>query len=329
MSDDLDDLTSKEPQTDRFGFKTLERVTAKMAWGKEAVDFTPWLSENLDRLGGALGLALSLRAVEHPVGRYYLDVLCEDARGRTVIIENQFERTDHDHLGKLLTYASGTRADVIIWVAESFTDEHLGAVAWLNDNTLPGVGFFAVRVEVLQIGAERAPNFEVMARPNEFVQNARTEAAIQAEWNWDAYLQTMGIRPERLEVARRLIVDLENLVAEYELPWQTRFRKGYVGIQRPGGYNVAVVDFYWNAPVRLAFKLPAPPTQLGIQNPYPTLADHWNETEREWGWASLTSETLPDARPAFDLVKPFQPETGPLVVPIGAAIPAAEANHES
>jgi hypothetical protein len=300
---------------DKFGFKTLERVTAKTAWGKEASDFTPWLSENLDRLGGALGLALSLRAIEHAVGRFYLDLLCEDARGRTVIVENQFERTDHDHLGKLLTYAAGTKADVIVWVAESFTDEHLGAIGWLNDNTMPGVGFYAVRVEVLQIGSERAPNFEVMARPNEFVQTARSEAAVQAEWSWDSYADTLRIRPERLQVAHSLVDALERLVAEHELPWQTRFRKGYVAIQRPGGYNVAIVDVYWNSPVRLAFKLPAHPSQIGLANPYDDLPDQWHDSEREWGWGGLTTDRHPDVRLAFELVRPLQPEAGALVVP--------------
>jgi hypothetical protein len=306
--------------TDRFGFKVLERVTAKAAWGREASDFTPWLAENLDRLGGALGLALSLRAVEHPVGRFYLDLLCEDARGRTVIVENQFERTDHDHLGKLLTYASGTEADVIVWVAESFTDEHLGAVAWLNDNTMPGVGFYAVRVEVLQIGSERAPNFEVMARPNEFVQSARSEAAVQAEWTWDAYADTLHIRPERLQAGRLLVEALERLVAESELPWQTRFRKGYVAIQRPGGYNVAVVDLNGSNPVRLAFKLPAPPSALGLVNPYPNLREQWNEDEREWGWGGLSGDDLPDVRPAFEIVRPMQPEAGALTTSATALV---------
>jgi hypothetical protein len=297
---------------DRFGLKWIERVSARDTWGGEATEFTPWLAENLDRLGGALGLALSLRAREHPVGRYSLDLLCEDARGRTVIVENQFERTDHDHLGKLLTYASGTKADVVVWLAESFTDEHLGAVAWLNDSTLPGVGFYAVRLEVIQIGAERAPNFEVLARPIEIIQESRRQAAIHAEWSWEAYQSEMRLRQDRIATAQQLVADLEALVAEHDRPWQTQFRKGYVAIQRPGGYNVAVVDLHWSSPVRLGFKLPAAPETLGLSNPYPQIPSVWNPDEREWGWPNLTPETVPNVRLAFEAVLPYQPESGPL-----------------
>src|SRR5689334_11755789 len=104
----------------RIPLGRLERRPAREAWLHEASEFTPWLADNLDVLGGELGLALTLRSREHKVGRYWLDLLLEDERGRTVVVENQFEGADHDHLGKLLTYASGTRADVVIWIAESF-----------------------------------------------------------------------------------------------------------------------------------------------------------------------------------------------------------------
>lgn len=126
---------------DKYGLGRLERDAARTAWSGEATDFTPWLAEHLDVLGGAVGLALTLRAREHPVGRYSLDLLLEDARERTVIVENQFEQTDHDHLGKLLTYAAGTKADLVIWIAETFTEEHLAALEWLNSSTIEAVGF--------------------------------------------------------------------------------------------------------------------------------------------------------------------------------------------
>src|SRR4051812_10157588 len=96
----------------RFG--RLVKVAAKDGWTHEGSDFTPWLAENLDRLGEAVGLALELRDREHAVGKYWLDLLLEDAQERVVIVENQFGATDHDHLGKLLTYCAGTSADVVI-----------------------------------------------------------------------------------------------------------------------------------------------------------------------------------------------------------------------
>jgi hypothetical protein len=87
-------------------FGELVTVPLREGWPHESQHFTPWLVENLDRLGRALGLGLEFRAKEHPVGRYFLDILAVDSVGRTVAIENQFGPTNHDHLGKLLTYVS-------------------------------------------------------------------------------------------------------------------------------------------------------------------------------------------------------------------------------
>jgi hypothetical protein len=297
--------------TDKQGLGRLERVSARTAWSGEATEFTPWLSENLDVLSAALGLALTLRAREHRVGRYSLDLLLEDARGRTVIVENQFEQTDHDHLGKLMTYAAGTKADIVVWIAETFTNEHIAALEWLNASTIPGGGFFAVQLEVLRIGSERAPHFQVLVRPNEWVQEAHREAAERSEWSWDSYESELHVPYERIEIGRRLLADLEAAVAERELPWQTRFRKGYVAIQRPGGYNVAVVDVYWHGAPRLALKLPESPDRLGLENPYPNLRTSWGAAEREWEWSSITSATYPDVGLGLDLVRRYQPASGP------------------
>ena len=103
----------------------LKRLTLREAWKNEAAEFTPWLAqpENLNMLADALGLAeLELVMTEHPVGDFNVDILCSDDVGE-VIIENQLEKTNHTHLGQIITYAAGVGAKKVIWLAESFRPE--------------------------------------------------------------------------------------------------------------------------------------------------------------------------------------------------------------
>lgn len=148
----------------------LEKVPVRDVWEHEAHDFTPWLAENLSELGEALGLDLDDAQYEEEasVGSYSVDILVQGVEGdRPVIIENQLEKTNHDHLGKLLTYAAGYNAGVIVWIAGEFTDEHRAAVDWLNQETGASVDFFGVIVEAWKIGCSQvAPHFTVVAMPN-------------------------------------------------------------------------------------------------------------------------------------------------------------------
>ncbi len=163
----------------------LERVPLREAWKHEANDFTPWLAEenNLNTLADALGLPdLELVATEHWVGEFKLDILCTSGDDQ-VIIENQLEKTNHAHLGQLLTYAAGTGAKKVIWVAESFRPEHVAALEFLNQNTTEELSFFAVEVELWRIGdSPLAPKFEVVAKPNDWAKLGReqTKAAANA-----------------------------------------------------------------------------------------------------------------------------------------------------
>lgn len=161
------DVGSSPARTD---LGRLERCELRDIWTNEPSAFTPWLAqpENLALLGEALGLSLQLEAQEKPVGPFRADILCRDAgNDHWVVIENQLARTDHIHLGQLLTYASGLEAVTIIWIASRFTEEHRAALDWLNRITDDHFRFFGVEVELWRIGnSPAAPKFNVVAKPN-------------------------------------------------------------------------------------------------------------------------------------------------------------------
>lgn len=148
----------------------LERVELRDIWLSEAVHFTPWLAreENLALLGEALGIDLVLEAQEKPVGPFRADILCKDlGAGSWVLVENQLERTDHTHLGQLMTYASGLEAVTIVWIAARFTEEHRSTLDWLNRITDGDFRFFGLEVELWRIGdSPAAPKFNIVSQPN-------------------------------------------------------------------------------------------------------------------------------------------------------------------
>ncbi len=159
----------------------LERVSLRKVWASESGHFTPWLGqeENLRLLGDAIGLELELEDQEKDVGPFRADLLCKNTLDDSwVLIENQLERTDHGHLGQLLTYAAGLEAVTIIWVAERFTDEHRAALDWLNEKTDDGVNFFGLEVELWRIGdSPIAPKFNIVSKPNDWTKRVQTAAA--------------------------------------------------------------------------------------------------------------------------------------------------------
>lgn len=148
-------------------------------WPHEERDFTPWLceEENLNALAGELGLELQFERAEVPVGPYCADILAKDASGAVVVIENQFHKSNHDHLGKLLTYGATLGASVVIWIAEEFSEEHQKAVEWLNERTNDELALYAVQPELFRIDdSNPAVRFRVIGRPNQTVKNAATTA---------------------------------------------------------------------------------------------------------------------------------------------------------
>jgi len=150
----------------------LERVDLREAWATEAGDFTPWLAakENIALHGETIGLDLEVESQEQSVGKFRADILCKDTASQTwVLIENQVERTDHAHLGLLITYASGLPAVTIVWIAKEIRDEHRAAIDWLNQITGDEFSFFGLEVELWRIGkSPMAPKFNIVCQPNDW-----------------------------------------------------------------------------------------------------------------------------------------------------------------
>lgn len=155
----------------------LKKVELRKVWPHEALDFTKWLSSpaNLNMLGEAVGVELELIETESSVGSFNVDIYAQEAgTGRKVIIENQLEETNHDHLGKVITYAAGKGAQVIVWVVSHARDEHRQAIEWLNEHTDNDFGFFLVEIELWTIGDSKpAPRFNVVEQPNEWTKALR------------------------------------------------------------------------------------------------------------------------------------------------------------
>lgn len=126
----------------------LEQITdLRSVWKHEAKDFTPWLAkeENLEILSEAVGIDIVVEEQESNVGDFSVDLFAtEEGTGRRIIIENQLEETNHDHLGKIITYASGKEAEVIIWIVRKARDEHKQAIEWLNQHTDDKFEFFLI-----------------------------------------------------------------------------------------------------------------------------------------------------------------------------------------
>lgn len=148
----------------------LEKIELREVWRHEALDFTRWLArkENIALLSKEVGIDIEVIETEMSVGRYNVDIYARDTESsKRIVIENQLENTNHDHLGKMLVYAAGLDADIAIWVVKDVNEEHRQAVEWLNDNSFEKINIFLVKVELWQIdNSPIAPKFQVICEPN-------------------------------------------------------------------------------------------------------------------------------------------------------------------
>lgn len=152
----------------------------------------------------------------------------------------------------------------------------------------------------------------VVAHRDEHVPRSQ---ASSAAWSWERYAAELSIPAERIEVGRRLAAATSTALRERGLDWQMIMRQGHVAFKRAGGYNVLVIDLYWNRAPRLAAKIPADPAALGLTSPFPDLPELWIPAEHEWGWTVAPGTPLPDPGVLIDLIQPFQPASGPMPVP--------------
>jgi len=185
----------------------LTRVEVRQAWPHEAHDFTPWLAAHLDELAAQLGVELELdeTKTEMAVGPYRADIVARNRRDQSVVlIENQLETANLQHLGQILAYMAGLDARIVVWVATGFRDIHRTAIRWLNEHTVDPFAFFAVQLSVVQIGdSQLAPVFEILERPNEWerrVQEAGRRAGMSelAQFRrefWAHYMARAGHAP--------------------------------------------------------------------------------------------------------------------------------------
>lgn len=208
----------------------LEKVDVRNVWTNEASEFTPWLArqENLDILGETLGLSLETESVEEEVGSFRADIVCSDTNtDTTVLIENQLARTDHDHLGKLLTYAAGLHAKTVLWVVTQVRDEHRAALDWLNTITPDDYRFFGLEIELLKIGdSQVAPRFNIVSMPNDWSRSVSvvTERREPSETNLMQLAYWDGLQS--------VLNDLNGSVSGNRKPWQRHWMT--YGIGRSG-----------------------------------------------------------------------------------------------
>ncbi len=170
----------------------LTKVSLREVWKHEALHFTQWLAlpENIELLSEAIGMDLVNIQTEVGVGQFFVDILAEDENGHRVIIENQLEPTNHDHLGKIITYAAGLQSKTLVWIVERAREEHEQAISWLNEHTDQETNFFLLQIEAWQIGdSPPAPRFNIIAKPNDWAKaikqtatgNALSEVKLQQQ----------------------------------------------------------------------------------------------------------------------------------------------------
>ncbi|MBN2145364.1 MAG: DUF4268 domain-containing protein [Candidatus Aureabacteria bacterium] len=260
----------------------MEQVPLREVWKKEAKDFTSWLYENLDVLGEELDLELTPTEKEKSVGSFSADIVAEDSSGQLVLIENQLEKTDHTHLGQILTYISNLDAKIAIWISSEPRDEHIKAIEWLNE-TGSGVQFYIVLVEAYKIGdSEPAPKFTIKTGPSEKTAIVSAEKKEMAERDrlrydfWKTFL-------ERSKLKTQLHSNISPGIANW-----IGISSGVRGL----GYNYAITNKYGQAELYIDRGKESDEENKRI---FDELNSHRPEIEKDFG-SELRWERLDDRR---------------------------------
>ena len=220
----------------------LKTVGIKKVFSREE-EFSDWLVENIELLEEKIGVELEDIEREYQIGSYFADILARDTNsGAMVIIENQFGKTNHDHLGKILTYASGVDARIIVWIAEKFSDEHKQALNWLNENTGQDVGFFGFEVKAVKIGnSPYAIDFDIVVMPNQWRKISRSAVERLGPRQetylslWNKVLKEYGKSNLRPRPQYRMVFGsgVSNVQYEWRI-WEDKFAVGiYIGKPSP------------------------------------------------------------------------------------------------
>lgn len=238
----------------------LEKVNLRDIWANEEYDFSVWLSkeENLKELSNTVGIDIVLEERESAVGKYSVDIYGkEEGTDRKVVIENQLEDSNHDHLGKIITYASGKDAKTVIWIVKRARDEHRQAIEWLNAHTDEEIGFFLLEIELWKIGDSMpAPKFNIVSKPNDWGKTQKASNGLgkaqklQGEF-WQAFAE-YGASDEKYskEFNKRKALpqhwyDLPMGSSEYHLSLTCYTQRKEIGIAVYIDKNKSIFDLFY------------------------------------------------------------------------------------
>ena len=181
-------------------FGVIQEMDVRTGWESEDGSFTPWLADNIELLENALDIEIDRESIdtEVSVGGYRADIRCQESADDTVVlVENQLEKTDHRHLGQLLTYASGLAAFKVVWIAQTFSDEHSATLDWLNRVTPTEYAFFGLEIKLWQIDDSKlAPKLEIISKPNDWQRSSSISRDLSP--TKQAYLAYWRLFKERL-----------------------------------------------------------------------------------------------------------------------------------
>ena len=181
---------------------TLKNVDIRKVWPSEPSNFTPWLAENIRYLSDILNREIEIIEKEYSIGDYSADIVAKDlSSSGIIVIENQYGISDHKHLGQILLYCAGINASCVVWIAESFKDEHKKTIEWLNNNTVNNVEFYAIQLEIIQIDDSKpVPLFKIIESPNKNVLSDGTIRTIENSDTQERYRQYFQILIDELRL---------------------------------------------------------------------------------------------------------------------------------